>query len=107
MEDENKPVSVATNIRHLRCFINFCIKRRYMEQIEVAIPKYDKELKEPYTDDEMKLLLVKPATNNWVEYRNWVMINYFFSTGQRLSTVLNIKVSHLDLVNRTMKLICL
>ena len=53
----------------------------------------------------MKRLLKKPQTNNWVEYRNWTMINYFYSTGQRLSTVLNIKVSHLDLENRKVKLV--
>ena len=53
----------------------------------------------------MKLLLAKPKTNNWVEYRAWVMVNYFFSTGQRLSSVLNIKVEHLDLANSRVKLI--
>jgi len=101
----NKPISLATNMVHLRRFFNFCASRGYMEKIEVIIPKYEKELKDPYTDEEMKRLLKKPQTNNWVEYRNWTMINYFYSTGQRLSTVLNIKVYHLNLEKATVKLV--
>ncbi len=104
MDKGNKAVSIATTMRHLRTFFNFCASRNYMEKISVTIPKYEIELKEPYTDEEMKLLLKKPKGNNWVEYRSWVMVNYFFSTGQRLSTVLNIKVCHLDLFNARVRL---
>lgn len=105
MDDGNKKVSIASNMRHLRRFFNFCTSRGYMEKIEITIPKYETELKEPYSDEEMKLLLAKPVSNNWVEYRNWVMVNYFFSTGQRLSTVLNIKVKDLDLEKSRVRLI--
>ena len=100
MDSGNKPVSVATNIRHLRVFVRFCEKRGMMERIEVTIPKYEKELKEPYTDEEMALLLIRPKGESWVDYRCWAMINYFFATGQRLSTVVNIKVKDVDLINK-------
>lgn len=99
-----KDVSLATTMKHIRAFVKFAFKRGYMEEVEVTIPKYEIELKEPYTDAEMGLLLAKPKTKNWVEYRSWVMINYFYSTGQRLSTVLNIKVEHLDLYNSRVRL---
>ena len=96
----NKPVSVATAIRHLRCFFRFCEKRGISEHIDIIIPKYEKELKEPYTDTEMSLLLIRPKGNNWIDYRCWAMVNYFFATGQRLSTVINIKVRDVDLINK-------
>ena len=82
-KDGIKTVSIATNMKHLRAFVKFAIKRSYMLDIEVTIPKFDLEQKEPYTEEEMRLLLEKPRGNSWAEYRNWVMINYFFSTGQR------------------------
>lgn len=104
LKQGNKMVSVATHMVHLRRFFRFCESRGYMESIEVMIPKYEKELKEPYTDEEMQRLLKRPVTQNWAEYRNWVMVNYFFSTGQRLSTVLNIKVADLDLIESRVKL---
>ena len=100
----NKAVSIATTMTHLRRFFKFCNSRGYMEKIEITIPKYETELKEPYTDEEMKLLLEKPTSTNWVELRNWCMINYFFATGQRLSSVLNIKVKDLDLLSGKVKL---
>ena len=99
MRDGNRPVSIRTNMIHLRRFFNFCHSRGYMDKMDVIIPRCEKTIKEPYTDDELRLLLERPKTNNWVEYRNWVMINYFIGTAQRLSTVLNLKVSDLDLEN--------
>lgn len=104
-EKGNKPVSIATTMRHIRRFIKFCGSREYMGKLEVSIPKYETELKEPYTDEEMKALLAKPANDNWVEFRCWAMVNYFYATGQRLSTVLNIKVKDVDLKNGTVKLV--
>ena len=99
-----KTISLATAMNHLRRFFRFCHSRGYMEYIDLTIPKYDVELKEPYSDEELVLLLKKPTSDNWVELRNWCMINYFFSTGQRLSTVLNIKVKDVDLDARKVKL---
>lgn len=100
-----KPVSMATTMRHIRRFLKFSASRGYMDKVEVTIPKYEKELKEPYSEQEMKVLLEKPKGNNWVEYRSWVMVNYFYSTGQRLSTVLNIKVKDINLQEKKVKLI--
>lgn len=99
-----KPVTIQSDMRHLRTFLNFCAERGYMDAIKVAMPRVEETVKETYTNEEMKLLLQKPMGNNWVEYRDWVMVNYFFGTGQRLSTVLNIKVNELDLANRQVKL---
>jgi integrase/recombinase XerD len=99
-----KPITVKTDMRHLRAFLNFCASRGYMEELDVPMPRVEETIKEAYTNEELALLLRKPQTNNWVEYRNWVMVNYFYGTGQRLSTVLNIKVKELDLTNHQVKL---
>lgn len=99
-----KDVSVQTDMRHLRAFVKFCVKRGYIYDLDVPMPRVEETIKEPYSDAEMKLLLRKPRGNNWVEYRSWVMVNHFFSTGQRLSTVLNLKVKDLDLSAKTIKL---
>lgn len=104
-EGKNNDVSIATIMVHLRRFFNFCASRNYMEKIEVTIPKFEEKLKEPYENEEIKLLLARPKSTKWVEWRCWAMANYYYSTGQRLSTVLNIKLSHLDLDNARVKLI--
>lgn len=103
-EKGTKTVSIASAMCHIRTFVKFCKTRGYIDNLEVTIPKFQAELKEPYTNEEMLKLLARPQTKNWVEWRNWAMINYFFSTGQRLSTVLHIKLEHLDLENGRVKL---
>lgn len=99
-----KPVTVQSDLKHLRTFLNFCADRGYMDAIKIPMPRVEETVKETYTQEEMKLLLAKPQGSNWVEYRDWVMVNYFYATGQRLSTVLNIKVKDLDLTNQKVRL---
>ena len=99
-----KDVTAQTDMRHLRAFVRFCIRRGYIGPIDIPVPKVEETIKEPYSDEDMTKLLRKPQGKNWVEYRCWVMINYFFSTGQRLSTVINIKVKDLNVTNNTIKL---
>lgn len=90
--------TIATYIRHLRAFINYCIKKGYVKKFTVKIPLYDKDVKEVYTPNELELLLKKPDLNkcSFSEYRNWVMTNYFLSTANRLETVRNIRIGDLN-----------
>ena len=51
-----KPVSMATILRHLRRFFNFCTSRNYMQPLSIEMPRVEQEIKEPYTTEEMKNL---------------------------------------------------
>lgn len=99
-----KMVSIASQMKHLRRFFRFCMERGYINEIRVLIPKYETELKDPYSLEEMQKLLERPKSSRWVEWRNWAMVNYFFATGQRLSTVLNIKVSDISFEKNVVRL---
>ena len=44
-----KPVSMATILRHLRRFFNFCASRNYMQPLYIEMPRVEQEIKEPYT----------------------------------------------------------
>lgn len=99
-----KDITAQTEMRHLKAFVRFCVKRCYIAPIDITVPRVEETIKEPYSDEDMALLLRRPQGKNWVEYRTWVMINYFFSTGQRLSTVINLKVKDINVVNHTIKL---
>lgn len=65
-----KMVSIASHMNHLRRFFRFCHEKGFCSEINVLIPKYEKELKEPYTIEEMKILLEKPKSNRWTELGN-------------------------------------
>ena len=66
--------------------------------------KQDKEIKEPYTDEELKRLLARPRSDSWVEWRTWAAINYMVATGNRISTVLNVKIRDVNFAENTIRL---
>ena len=64
----------------------------------MKLPKVDKQPIATYTDEELEKLLKKPNINkcSFVEYRNYVMVAMFLSTGIRLSSLTNIRVKDIN-----------
>lgn len=91
--------TVSTYISSLRTIFYFFMQKEYVEPFKIIKPKYDKPIKEVYTDSELRLLLKKPKLKNctFTEYRNWVLVNFFIATGQRKNTVINLKIDDLSL----------
>lgn len=73
----------------------------YLERFTIHIPKVDKKIKATYSEDELKLLLKKPDIKacEFKEYQMWVYSNYLLATGNRISSVLNVKIKDLDFSN--------
>ena len=96
-------ISINTFLNGLRSFINYCIKLGYTEPFKIPKIKAIKKIKETYKDKELELLLKKPDMKKcrFSEYRNWVFINYLMATGNRVSTILNIKIEDIDFDNDT------
>ena len=98
--DEGKKVSsLNTRIRGLRVFLNFCAEREYMEKLPIKLMKEDDNVKETYTEAEVLRLLKRPRSDRWVEWRDWAAVNYLVATGNRASTVLNLRVKDIDFEN--------
>lgn len=90
--------SVEAYIRHLRVFVYYCIVRGYTPDFKIKLPRTEKEPKEEYTAEELRRILKKPniKTCAFSEYRNWVISNFLLATANRLSTIANIKIKHLN-----------
>ena len=97
LEAGKKQTSLNTRIRGLRVFFSFCAEREYMKPVSLKLMKVDEEIKEPYTEAELKKLLKRPTSNRWAEWRSWAAINYLISTGNRVSTVVGLKIEVLAL----------
>lgn len=96
-EDENKKdVTVTSYCRSVRAFLYWLQDNQYMEPCSLKLPKYQKTIKQCYTDDELSILLKKPKVCSEVEYQSWVFINLVCATGMRLSSALSIKVSDIQ-----------
>ena len=105
LERDRKVTSLNTHIRGWRVFFRFCAQREYMDDLEIKLLKADAEIKEPYTDAELRVLLKKPISNRWVEWRSWAIVNYLVATGNRASTVVNIKISDINFDDMTIHLV--
>ncbi len=101
MDSGKKINSLNSRIRGLRVFFKFCAEREYMEPIAPKLMKTDVEIKEPYTEAELQKLLKKPVSNRWSEWRTWASINYLLSTGNRLGTIVNLKVGDINFEEMT------
>ncbi|MGN0411223.1 MAG: tyrosine-type recombinase/integrase [Candidatus Fimousia sp.] len=97
-EKEIRDTTVVNYVRHLRAFLYYCMDCGYIKKFKILMPKSDKEIKETYTDDELKRLLKKPDLKKctFTEYRIWVFENYLLATGNRISTALNLKIKDID-----------
>ncbi|MDF2675276.1 MAG: phage integrase family protein, partial [Clostridiales bacterium] len=89
-----KNVSINTRLRGVRAFTYWCIERGYIKPFKINLVKQEEIIKETYTDDEIKILLVKPDIKkcSFTEYRDWVVINFLIGTGVRLSTLTAINI---------------
>lgn len=97
----NNDVSIASNIRTVRVLLYYLMRSGYMPTYKIQLPKYVKDVKETYTEAELQALLKKPDTKecSFTTYKTWVMINYLLATGNRLSTMISLRIRDLDFGN--------
>lgn len=98
-----KDVTVATYCRSVRTFLYWCMNENYINRFKVKIPKYQKTIKEVYTDGELMKLLKKPniKTCTFTEYKIWFLENILIATGLRISSLLNVKIQDIDLYDHS------
>lgn len=94
-------VSVNTCLRGIRAILYFAMDEGFIPQFKVSLAKQEKKIKETYNDTELSCLLKKPNTKacSFAEFRNWVTINYLLGTGNRLSSITNLKIGDIDFDN--------
>jgi len=102
-----KDVTINSYLRGLRAILYYAMEEGYIEHFKINLIKADKELKETYLEAELEKLLKKPNIKkcDFAEYRDWVAINYFLATGNRVSTAANVKICNLDFSNAVVLLI--
>lgn len=93
--------SINSQLVGTRVFLYYCMKLGYIEEFKINKVKAEKTLKETYTDAELNILLKKPniKTCDFVEYRDWVVINTFLGTGMRAGTLCNLRIKDVDFFN--------
>ena len=97
-----RDTTVNVYIKAFKTVIRFFKGKNWIDKnITLSLIKVDTQEIQPYTDEEIEILIRKPNMNNtsFCEYRNWVVVNFFCNTGCRRSTLINIQLEDLDLNN--------
>jgi len=106
LEKDISNYSINAYLRAVRVFLNYAMELGFTEEFKIELVKAENKIKSTYTDEEIEKLLEKPDLNNcnFAEYRTWVMVNWFLSTGNRARSVRNIKIKDLNLNDGHVKL---
>lgn len=96
-----KDITLYTYSRDLKVLLYFFMKNGWMKEFKISLIKANKEPVETYNDKELEALLKKPNLKkcSFAEYRNWVIVNLLLSTGLRVNSFVNLKVSDIDFDN--------
>ena len=93
-----KAATINHYLRDVRTFLYWCMEKRYIdENFKVEMAKGQEEPLKLFTDDELDLLLTKPRRNDsFVEWRTWAIVNWVLATGNRASTICNLRLYDLN-----------
>ena len=92
--------SISSYVRVMKTFLHWCNDECYTS---LTLPNFKQQetVKEVYTDNELEMLLKRPAADcQFCEYRNWVIVNFLLNCGCRAATIRNIKISDVSLLEK-------
>ena len=95
-----KSSSVNRKISSLKSLYLYLIKKNILKNSpisEVITPKKEKYLPSSMSEDEVDRLLKSPNTSNKIEKRDKAMIEMLYATGMRISELVNLKLTDVDL----------
>lgn len=106
MSKGNKNTTINSKMTNLKPFLHWCMEKNYCDEFKCKHVKEGKPIKPTYTIEQLETILKKPDINkcSFAEYRNWVLCNYFIATGNRLNSVVNIRIKDIDFNNNLVTL---
>lgn len=101
-----KDVTINTYVRSLRTILYYFMEMGYTERFNIRAPRFDKQIIPTYSDEELKKLLKKPNMKqcDFIEYRNYMICQFFMGVGCRTKTLINIKIKDVDFDNNVVYL---
>jgi integrase/recombinase XerD len=101
--DDLKSSSVNRKISSIKSFYTFLLKKKIIIKSpvdEIVMPKQEKYLPVSMSEEEVGRLLNSPNLNIPIERRDKAMIEVLYATGIRISELINLKLTDID-INRS------
>ena len=103
-----KSSSVNRKISSIKSLYMFLVKKNILKNSpinEVISPKQEKYLPFSMSEDEVDKLLNSPKPSNKIEKRDKAMIEMLYATGMRISELVNLKITDIDLQRCVVKVL--
>jgi integrase/recombinase XerC len=100
--------SINRKITTLKSFYKFLLKEKQVEInpcIKIISPKTPKMLPVYIEESNMEQLLEDEFSDEYLEFRNMLMLEILYDTGIRLTELINLKHEDIDTVNLSMKVL--
>lgn len=98
--DGVKPTTINHYLRDVRVFFYWCMDedRKYMDAYKIKQIESQEEQIKLFSDDELDTILIKPerSNNRFTDWRSWVIVNWVLATGNRCSTIIDVRIGDID-----------
>lgn len=98
--DNIKNTSINHYLRDVRTFLYWCMAdpREYISPaFKIKLVEGQEELPKMFSDEDIELLLQKPKKgDSFVTWRTWAIVNWILGTGNRSTTICNVKIADVD-----------
>jgi len=107
-EEEYSKKTIVRHISSLRSFFKYLIKENIIKNnpmILISNPKLDKKLPKYLYYEEMEKILSIPDRSTPLGMRDLTILEMLYSTGVRVSELVNIKIEDIDFNEKTIKIL--
>ena len=101
--DGVKITTINSYLTNTKVFLKWCMDedRGYLEPFKFPKMRGQEEPIKLFSDEDVEKLLERPRNpNNFVENRNWLLVNWILATGHRCATIAEIRVGDIDFKTR-------
>lgn len=92
--------TISRNLASIRCFFQYLLNKNIIEEdptLNLKSPKCEKKIPSVLTEDEVVLLLSQPKQDSFKGSRDKAMLELLYATGLRVSQIISIDISDIDL----------
>lgn len=105
-ERKNKKSTIARKLASTRSFLQFCIKKKWLEDNPakvVATPKQEKHVPSFLSEDEMARFLDLPRSDEPLEVRDKALLELLYATGMRVSELVAVDLDDVNYAERLVR----
>jgi integrase/recombinase XerD len=108
VESGAKPRSTARQLSSFRRFYRYLLREGMLSEdptAHIAMPKIGRALPQSLTEEEVEALLAAPVVGDPLGHRDRAMLEVLYATGVRVSELINLKISQVNLNQGVLRIV--